>query len=78
MEERLLLCRIAGEGGDVIRRDTKMAALIESNLADAALAFLDQASMATGITLQRACIEMFSQLGRAFDGHRIQHGGQWC
>jgi hypothetical protein len=55
-----------------------MAAFVESDLADTAFTFLDQAAMPTGVTLQRARIKMFGQLGRTFGGHRIEDCGERC
>ena len=45
-----------------------MAAFVKANFADAALAGFDQATMATGITFQRAPFQMLGHLGRAFGG----------
>lgn len=78
MEERLFLSRIAGECGDVIHRHTQVSAFVKSDLADTALAFLDQTPVTAGIALQRVALEMLGQLGRTFGGHRIEYGGQRC
>jgi hypothetical protein len=48
MEERLLLDRVALEGGDVPTRDQQPAALIEAYPADPPPAFPDQATVPTG------------------------------
>src|SRR6516165_9268458 len=49
MEERLLFDRIALQSGDVAEGYFELSVLVEAHLADAALAFADQAAMATGI-----------------------------
>ena len=78
MEKRLFLLWIAGESGDVVCRHAQMPAFVEANLADPALSGLDQAAMAAGITLERARVEMFGQLGRTFRRHRIEDSGERC
>jgi hypothetical protein len=55
-----------------------MPAFVEANFANAAFLGLDQAAMTAGITLQRAPVEMFGQLGRTFRRHRIEDGGERC
>jgi hypothetical protein len=78
VEERLFLSRIARKGGDVINRHTQVPAFVEPDLADPALAFLDQTAMPARVTLQRAAVEVFGQLRRTFGGHRIEYGGERC
>ena len=78
MEERLFLGRIAGERGDVVRRDAQVTAFIEANFANAALPLFNQAAMAARVTLQRARVEMFGQFRRTFRGHRVENGRERC
>src|SRR5207247_9409014 len=73
MKERLLLSRIALQRRHVIHRHAQMPALVETDLADAALAFLDQAAMPAGVTLKRPPRQMLGQLGRAFGGPLVQN-----
>ena len=78
MEERLFLRGIARERRYVVRGHAQMPAFVEANFANAAFSGLDQAAMAAGVTLQRARVEMFSQLGRTFRRHRIEDSGERC
>jgi hypothetical protein len=55
-----------------------MPCFVEANFANPALPRLDQAAMTARITLQRAFVEMFSQLGRTFRRHRIENSGERC
>lgn len=68
MEKRLLLSWIAGERSDIVCGNTQTPTLIEANFADAALAFLDEAAMAAGVTLERVIRQVLSQFRRAFSG----------
>jgi len=58
---------------DVVHRDAEAAAFVETNFADAALAFLDQTTMAARETAQRVPVQMLGQLRRAFGGHLVQN-----
>lgn len=78
MEERLFLGWIARERGDVVCRHAKMPALVEADFANPAFSGLDQAAMTAGVTLQRARVEVFGQLGRTFRGHRVEDSGERC
>jgi len=78
VKKRFFLGRIAGECGDVVCRHAKMPAFVEPNFANTAFLRLDQAAMAAGITLERARVEMFGQLGRTFRRHRIENSGERC
>ena len=75
MEERFFLRWIARERGNVVCRHAKVSAFVEANFANPAFPGLDQAAMTAGVTLERARVEMFSQLGRTFRGHGIEDGG---
>jgi hypothetical protein len=78
VEEGFFFSRITGESGNVVRRDAKVPALVEANFADAALARVYQASMAAGVTPQRARIQVLGQFGRTFSRHRIEDGRERC
>ena len=78
MEERLFLRWIARERGDVVCGHAQMPAFVEANFANPAFPLIDQAAMTAGVTLQRARVEMFGQLGRTFRSHRIEDGGERC
>ena len=52
VEERLLLCRIAGECGDINRLNHQVPCFIETNFTDTAFALVDEAPMTTCEALQ--------------------------
>ena len=73
MKEGLLLGGIALQSRDVIDGHAQVSAFIEANFADAALAFLDQAAMATREATQSIILQMLGKLRRAFGGHLVQN-----
>ncbi len=72
MKERLLLSWVALQGRDVVHRYAQLTAFVETNFADAALAFPYQTAMTAGETVQRVVGEVLGQLRRAFGGHLVQ------
>ena len=64
--------RIALKGGDVPEGYFQFTALVEPNLANAALAFADQAAMPAGVT-ENAVV--FGAPERADDGALVHHVG---
>ena len=60
MKKRLLLSRVALEGGHIVYRHTQVSALVETYFADAALAFFDETTMTAGETVQRTVREVLS------------------
>jgi hypothetical protein len=49
-----------------------MSAFVETDFADAALAFFDQTTMTAGEALQRVVGQVLGQLRRALGGHLIE------
>jgi hypothetical protein len=76
MKKRFLFRRITRQRGDVVCGDAKFSGFVETNFANAALAFLDEATMAAGVTLERAIGQLFDQFRRSFSGQRIQNFGE--
>ena len=75
MEERFLFRGVAGQRGDIIRGHSQMAVFIESHFADAALAFIDQTTVAAGVTLERSAGQVLNQFGRSLQS--LRHQGHW-
>jgi hypothetical protein len=68
MKERFLFGWIAGQRGNVVCGNAQLSSFIETNFADAAFAFLDEATMAAGVTFERAVGQLFDQFRRSFSG----------
>jgi hypothetical protein len=75
MKERFLLRGVAGKRGYVIYGHAKATGLIEADLANATLAFLNETTVTAGVTLQRPAFKVLSQFRRAFGGQRVEHLG---
>jgi hypothetical protein len=73
MVERLFLCGITLQGGDVTPRNPQLSALVETNLAYAAPTISNQAAMCTSETAYVPVRERRVKLPG--DGHRIEHFG---
>jgi hypothetical protein len=54
-----------------------MTFFVEPYFTDSSLTFVDETTMSTGKTLQRAVVEVLGQFGRTFNRHRIEDSREW-
>src|SRR5689334_19422379 len=71
MEERLLLNRVALKSGDVAEGHFELSVLVEAHLADAALAFPNQAAMAAGIAKDAVALGLPERADRGVHVHYV-------
>ena len=72
MEKRLLFNRVALECRDITEGHFELSVLIESNFADAALPFANEAAMAAGVTENLVALGLTE---RADDGPHVHRVG---